>query len=652
LVSVEHFGPYRLDELIGRGGMGEVYRAYDTRKERVVALKRLPPGLAGDGDFQARFRREARIAAQLREPHIIPIHDYGEIDGQLFIDMRLVEGVDLASVLEQFGPLHPVRAVEIVTQIASALDAAHTEGLQHRDIKPSNVLLAGGGPDRDYVYLIDFGIVHAANATSLTAVGTTIGTLDYMAPERFLTGHGDHRVDIYALGGVLHTMLTGSIPFPGEDGPAQMYAHVHTPPPSPSEQRPELPVGLDAVVATALAKTPEDRYPSAGALADAARTALTTPTRNATARPTNTDIPAPTRRPDTSREPPPTPRRPWAPRPPLLLGIAAVLVTVALAGGVLGFLLRPSSGQSSTTQPTTPTPTAPKVIATIPVGTHPDGVAVAPDGRRAYVTNNDAGSVSMIDTATNIVTATIPVGRPIGVAATPGSRYLYVANADVGTVSVIDTTADDITATIPVGTLPEYVTMAPDGRHVYVANDSSNTVSVIDTATNTVTATLNVGAEPHGVAIAPDGRLAYVADMSANAVTVMDTANRGDTATIAVGQGPTGMAISPDGLHAYVTNYKSNTVTVIDTRSKTVTATVPVGAAPYGVATSPDGRRAYVTNFNSDTVSVIDVTTNKVIENINVGANPENVSIAPDGGRAYISVAGGSTLSVIDTGSI
>jgi serine/threonine protein kinase len=282
-VAGQTFGPYRLDALLGRGGMGEVYRAFDTVKKRTVALKRLHPHLADDGEFKARFRREAEVAARLTEPHVIPIHDYGEIDGQLFIDMRLVDGVDLRGLLEREGPLSAIRAVGIVTQIASALAAAHAEGLIHRDVKPPNVLIArarhASDSDEDYAYLVDFGIAHSAAATSITATGATVGTLAYMAPERFLGRPVDHRVDIYALGCVLYESLTGQRAFPGEGAAELMYRHLNTPPPVPSQTRPDLPSSLDRVVAWAMAKNPEERYPSAADFASSARQAVTNPRR-------------------------------------------------------------------------------------------------------------------------------------------------------------------------------------------------------------------------------------------------------------------------------------------------------------------------------------------------------------------------------------
>src|SRR5581483_4000621 len=253
-MAAERFGPYRLDELVGRGGMGEVYRAYDTSKDRTVALKRLPRHLADDTGFQSQFRRESQIVARLREPHIIPIHDFGEIDGQLYIDMRLVEGVDLTTLLQQQGPLAPVRAAGIAVQVASALAAAHAENLVHRDVKPANVLVIGADRGEDYVYLVDFGIAHDMSATEFGPGGAMVGSSEYMAPEQFVDGHADSRADIYSLGGLFYTALTGRSPFTADGPAAQMYAHLHTAPPAPSAEVSGLPAGFDRVVSVAMAK--------------------------------------------------------------------------------------------------------------------------------------------------------------------------------------------------------------------------------------------------------------------------------------------------------------------------------------------------------------------------------------------------------------
>ncbi len=273
-MAPELFGPYQVQELIGRGGMGEVHRAYDTVRQRTVALKRLRPEFIGNERLRARFLRECRRAATVTEPHIIPSHDFGEIDGRLYLDMRLIEGDDLEGVLATRGPLAPDRAVDVVTQVAAALDAAHAAGLVHRDVKPSNVLLSTGNPDL-HCYLADFGVAAAmGGAGSLTTTGTTVGTMDYIAPERLIGGPSDHRVDVYSLACLLHEALTGHPPFRVDELPAMIHAHLNVDPPRASEQVPTVPTGLDVVVGRGMAKDPDIRYGSAGELAAAADAAL------------------------------------------------------------------------------------------------------------------------------------------------------------------------------------------------------------------------------------------------------------------------------------------------------------------------------------------------------------------------------------------
>ncbi|MGY1746463.1 serine/threonine-protein kinase [Blastococcus sp. SYSU D00695] len=275
-MELEQFGPYRIEAMLGRGGMGEVYRAYDTEHDRVVALKVLSEALAADSGYRERFRREAHLAARLNEPHIVPIHRYGEIEGRLFLDMRLVPGRDVAAVLAEEGAMDPARAVSIVSQTARALDSAHADGLVHRDVKPSNVLVTGSGDD-EFVYLVDFGIARSTSDTggpALTQTGAALGSFDYMAPERFLEKPIDKRVDVYALACVLFECLTARRPFTGDGLATLMYAHLNTEAPVPSAVRPGLPAKLDAVVRRGLAKDPDERYATCGELAAAARAAL------------------------------------------------------------------------------------------------------------------------------------------------------------------------------------------------------------------------------------------------------------------------------------------------------------------------------------------------------------------------------------------
>ncbi len=320
----------------------------------------LPPNLAEDQEFQQRFRREARIAASLNDPHVVPIHSYGEIDGRLYVDMRLIEGRDLLQYIDQNGRrLSPERAVAVIEQVAAALDSAHQVGLIHRDIKPKNILVTNA---RDFVYLIDFGIARTLADTSLTQTGHTMGTVAYMAPERF-RGTTDHRADVYSLACVLHECLTGKRPFAGDSLEEQLNAHLNIPPPRPSTTSAGVPPALDAVVARGMAKDPEHRYQSAMELADAARAAVTgapgpaassppppTPPPPAATSPTR-DFPATGAHPDQRPPyPPPTQSR------RLLLGIvgASALALAAVVALVIA-LVTQDDGSSNNAAPTTPT---------------------------------------------------------------------------------------------------------------------------------------------------------------------------------------------------------------------------------------------------------------------------------------------------------
>ncbi|MEX2196224.1 MAG: protein kinase [Thermoleophilaceae bacterium] len=254
---------YRIERLLGRGGMGVVYLAEQLALGRSVALKLIAPDLAQDEGFRERFQRESRLAASIDHPNVIPVHEAGEADGQLFISMRFVEGIDLRELIAGGGRIEALRAARIVAQVGAALDAAHARGLVHRDVKPANVLI-----DReDHAYLSDFGLTKSmASASGLTATGQWVGTLDYIAPEQIQGEAVDARTDVYALGCVLHQALTGNVPYPRDSDPAKLWAHMNEPPPAVSESAPGLPGSFDGVVARAMAKDPAERFPSAGDL--------------------------------------------------------------------------------------------------------------------------------------------------------------------------------------------------------------------------------------------------------------------------------------------------------------------------------------------------------------------------------------------------
>jgi predicted Ser/Thr protein kinase len=270
----ESFGSYDIQREVGRGGMGVVYLATDRRLGRRVALKVIVPELAADPQFRVRFEREARVAATLEHPHVVPVYEAGEQDGSLFIAMRFIDGRDLASQVREDGPLAPQRLARLIVQVAGALDAAHRAGVVHRDVKPANVLLAGAGDD-EHAYLTDFGLTReAASESGLTVTGQWVGTVDYAAPEQIMGEPTDARSDVYALGCTVFHALTGQPPYQGVPA-ARLYAHMNNPPPSACESRAGLRPEVDAAIGRAMAKDPGERYQSAGDFARALTAALT-----------------------------------------------------------------------------------------------------------------------------------------------------------------------------------------------------------------------------------------------------------------------------------------------------------------------------------------------------------------------------------------
>jgi len=379
-VDIGHdFLGYRIEELIGRGGMGVVYRAYDLRLKRPVALKLVAPSLARDERFRERFARESELLMSLEHPNVVPIYDAGDVDGRVYLAMRLVDGTDLGSLLRAEGALEPRRVMAICTQIAAALDAAHRRGLVHRDVKPSNVLVDGS----EHVYLADFGLTRRLDDESAElAEDRSLGTPAYLAPEQIEGGAVDGRADIYSLGCLLYESLTGEPVFPRTSRLAVAWAHLEDEPPRASRRRAGLPEAIDSVISRAIAKEPEERYPTCAALVAAAEEAFGL---------------RPTRR--------------FEGRRALLLGGAIVLVFAA-AASVAGVLATrgPSRLFAGNNSLARIDPATQKVSAVIPVGADP--VVTAASDYTVWVYSRGAGRISQVDAVANRIVDTTPVSLP------------------------------------------------------------------------------------------------------------------------------------------------------------------------------------------------------------------------------------------------
>jgi DNA-binding beta-propeller fold protein YncE len=573
-------GGYRIERVIGRGGMSSVYLAHHVRLERRVALKLLATELADSERFRDRFLRESRLAASIDHPNIVPIYDADEADGTLFIAMRYVEGSDLKQVIRSEGRLDADRTAAIVGQVASALDAAHALGLVHRDVKPSNVLLT----PEDHVYVSDFGLTkRALSVSGLTATGQLVGTIDYVAPEHIKGDAVDRRADVYSLGCMVYECLSGHPPYPRDLEVGVLWAHVEEPPPKVTDERPELPVEVDEVIASAMAKDPDERTPAAGEVATGLRSAL--------------ELEGPT------AERPTTPRARPAKKPRRKAGLIAALVGIGalLAIGV-GILLA-GGGGGETTGPLANSVARIDAGSTafstpVSVGQDPTGIAIGEDGD-LWVINQSDSTVSRIDPGSGEVTSTkSTLGIPSGVAA--GEDAVWITNgfggpSGRGEVVRLDLTDESVEAAFPSGNAkaivvaygsiwladpdrdlvlrydPENLDAAPDeiptdddanasaaprslsvgtgtAEGIWVANELGDTVLRIDAETNEVADRIQVEAP---FAVAADGTGVWVTSELNDRVHLFDQDGRPvrtfDTAE-GVLDGPTAIVIAPGGV--------------------------------------------------------------------------------------------------------
>jgi len=640
----------RLEEEIGRGGMGVVYRATDLSLERTVALKLIAPELTTNPDFRERFKRESRLAASIEHANVIPVYAAGDADDLLYLVMRFIRGTDLRALLQEEGVLEPPRAARIVSQVASALAAAHRRGLIHRDVKPANVLIEREGAN-EHAYLTDFGIARDVGGTALTRTGMLVGTMDYIAPERLEDRPSDGRSDIYALGCVLFEALTGQVPFPRDSDVAKMYAHMNEPVPSAREFRPEVPQPLAETVTRAMAKDPEERFATADGLADTLRAEATTlsaarptPIEERTAfSPTRPAPPPQTPAPQTPppqtpapQTPPPAapPRRAPAPPPPpaapppappprtpppapastpiqplpergrrivpIIAGALGLIAVIAVAA----VLFAGGSGDggdekksSKTSGSDTSKPLAPKALSPIDLGAGVDGIQV-------------------------------------------GAGFVWVVNKDKNTLTRIDPSSRRSAGTTSMGAEPDSVSVGEGS--VWVTNTDDDSVTKAGTS-GKVEDTVKVGDGPEGI-LAGRGAV-WVANGLDGTVTRLDPGG-GAARTIPVGTDPVQLAFDEDGV--WVTNSGDGSVQELDQKTgEPVRDPVDVGGETRGIAL--ESGLLWVSVSDRAEVVAIDPGSRKIVKRVKVPDNPREVR-AGEGG-VWASCADAGQVAAIDPSS-
>ncbi|ORV09282.1 serine/threonine-protein kinase PknD [Mycobacterium celatum] len=593
------FGRYKIRALLRHTGVGQVYEATDTAKERTVGLTLLPPTVDRD-----RFFREMDVVAGLKEPHVIPVLDWGEIDGRCYVATQWVPGETLQSLVATFGPVDAVRAVAIIEQIAAALDAAHAVRLIHRDLKPENIVVTDEGD----AYLLGLGIADP----TLSAPGPTATSYAYMAPERFDQGPVTNRADVYSLAAVLTAILTGDRPFPAATTVGQVIkAHLTAPPPKPSLARPHaISARFDGVVARGMAKNPQQRFATAGDLARAARDALAgageAPTMVRRASDLGKVIAA---RRGGGRLPDPIPNLdfysqesaapPWRRSRllPLAIGVVALLVLAAV--GVVVWRVAATGGEPHAQPSAAPKTYQPTVLPFTGL-TGPEGVAVDPAGN-VYVANIDNDRVLKLEsgTTTQTVLPFTNLKEPYGLAVDKDGN-VYVADTDGNRVVKLDVGTTNQTV-LPFDGLnrPEGLAVDTAGR-VYVADTLNNRVLKLDVGSTSQTVLQFNGLErPKGVAVDRAGRV-YVTDTGNNRVLKLPPGSTSQEVLPFTGlKDPSGLAADEQGA-VYVTD--GSRVVRLDARSNQQTV-VPVTGLGYtrGVAVD-DAGNVYVTDYGNDQV--------------------------------------------------
>jgi serine/threonine-protein kinase len=636
---------YRIESVLGRGGMGVVYLAEQLRLKRKVALKLVAPELAGDERFKERLLHESELAASIDHPGVLPIYDAAQADGVLYVAMRYVDGTDLKRLLGEEGRLDPARAVALLAQVAEALDVAHEHGLVHRDVKPANLLIAGQA-GREHVYLADFGL-----SRELTAAGTLershfSGSADYVAPEQIRREPLDGSADLYALACVLHESLTGRPPFPREALTATLFAHLEEDPPPASAVNPELPAGLDTVLARALAKEPAERQESCRQLIDEAREALGIA----------------------------TPRPGWRHLSGRAkLALALVVLAVVAAAAVPALLLsggEPAQAEGPSYDPTIAVtvdslqridPETNELVATFPAGDDPVGIATGEGS--VWTASKLDGTATRIDPATGVPTKVISTGtQPADLSIAGG--WLWILEADTSLQQVDPSTGAHVQTVelIDIEAGPGHLAASPDALWGSILctcgsglpEQEHGVVEIRLPPDGSIETSLAAGSEFAG--LDPEAIRNLLAMGAIRKINVVDAAATG----IAVGEGGVWVAnelgdfayvqrydpeagiateqIRVDGFAlgiaagegaVWVVNPLADTVSRIDPATNAIVERIPVGDNPLEVAVGEGS--VWVTNYRDGTVSRIDPATNVVVETIEVGPKPDHIAVGEGG---------------------
>ena len=595
---------YRLDALIARGGMGVVYRATHLALDRPVALKVIARQFAEDEGFRDRFLRESRLAARLDHPAVVPVFDAREEDGELIVAMRLIEGGDLKKRIKDQGSLPPAEAVELLGQVAGALDAAHAAGIVHRDVKPHNIMLEG-----ERAYLTDFGLAKAVGDSGVLSGTSIVGTVEYMSPEQWRGEQVGPAADVYALGCVLYEAVTGVVPYARQAGDVE----------------PEMPQGLEAVIERAVAKDPGRRYATAGDLIEAAREcqdaglAATRILSDSAERPTlgraggEGSIRAPQHRHVGWRGRIADAPRQW-------LGALVAVLAGAIA---VGFLLLGGDG--------------PSVSQPIRVGDPPLRLAVGPE--TVWVTSAPDGTLSGIDPETGQVRLRMHIGRGAsGVAIGAGS--VWVSNPRIGSVLRIDPIARR-TVRIPVGGHPGAIVFG--GARLWVADEDGAGVTAINAKGGRV---VKRGIAPHAtpLRLAFGAGAVWVSSASTASVRRIDRATAKADAPILVGRGPAGITVG--GGLVWVANSRAETVTRVDPPTRSILGDpIPVGTRPGGIDAGTD--TVWVANSADDSVSRIDIESGETVGGpISVGPQPGAVAVGAE--AVWVANNGDGTVTRVE----